>query len=255
MGKRKVKGLNRSLQLNIGLIVFFVLFCYICFTAYSSFKKNTVNYYEVVEGSMAKNTEHEGIIIRTESKQAAPQSGYVNLFVQSGKRVAVGTEVYSIDETGAMNSYLASNQLYDFKMTDENIAKLKKNLSNFSMNLKDENISSIYSEKSTINTALIDYAGFVGSDSLAKAMEESGISYTRVYSPLAGTISYEIDGYEERTPESINASDFSRDSYSSHTTKSGQLVEMGSPVYKIVTEEKWDIIFQLTDEEREKYSA
>ncbi len=255
MAKRRIKGLNRSVQMNIGLIVFIVLFCYICYSAYSSFKKNPVNYYEVVEGGMAKNTEHEGIIIRTESPQSAQQSGYINLFIQPGKRVGVGTEVYSIDETGAMNSYLAGNQLYDFKMTDENAARLKKNLSSFSMNLRDDNISSVYAEKSAVNTAMIDYAGFVESDSLAKAMEESGISYTRVYSPLAGTVSYKIDGYEERTPESISGNDFNNSIYSAHTTKSGQLIEAGTPVYKIITEEKWDIVFPLSEEEREAFSA
>jgi len=255
MGNKKVKGLNRTVKLNIGLIIFIVLFCYICYSAFSIFKKDKVSYYEVVEGSMAMNSEHEGIVIRTEQVESTDRSGYINLFLTNGKRVGVGTPVYSLDETGALNTYLSDNSLNEVSLSPENVDKLKKTLSSLAVNYTDRDFSSVYNAKSSINSSLMEYVSYTGAESLDQLLEEAGISFSKVYSPTTGEVCFDIDGFESRTAESIGVDDFDRSSYQVTHTKSGQLIEQGSPVYKIVTDESWSIIFKLSEEEREKYTG
>ena len=255
MPERRVKGLNRTVKLNIGLFVFFAVFCFICYSAYSNFKKNSVNFYEVVEGGMARENEHKGIAIRNESVQYADKAGYVNLFVYPGKRVGVGTELYAIDETGAMNNYLASNSFYDFTLSDENISKLKKNLNTFSAGYSDNNFASVYTTKAFLNTTLIDYASYADSAALEEAMANAGISYSKVTSPVSGDVTFDIDGYEGISAEEVTLTDFEDENYKETSVRSGQLIEKDSPVCRIVTDETWDIVFPLTEEEREQYAS
>jgi len=255
MGKRKVKGLNRSIKLNIGLVIFLVLFCYICYSAFSIFKKDKVSYYEVVEGNMAVNSEHEGIVIRSEQVENTDRSGYINLFITNGKRVGVGTPVYSIDETGALNTYLSNNSLNEVSLSSENVDKLRKTLSSFVVNYSDDDFSSVYNTKSSISTSLMEYVSYTGADSIDELLAQAGIAYSKVYSPTTGEVCFDIDGFESRTAESITVEDFDRSGYEVAHTKSGQLIEQGSPVYKIVTDETWNILFELSEEEREKFTG
>lgn len=252
----KVQGLSgRKIKVNIGFFILLVLACYVCYSAYSSFKKSNINYYEVVEGGMAKDTEHTGIALRTENTQYTKTAGYINYFVNGGKRVGVGTQIYTIDETGAMSSFLASNADFDTDLSEESIDRIKKNLNSFATEFEDNNFSHIYNAKIKINASLLDATGTMSSEMLDELMSSSGISFSRVYSPVVGTISYDIDGYEERTSESITIADFDNQDYSMTHLKSGQMIENGAPAYKVITDEQWELVFPITEEEREILSG
>lgn len=204
---------------------------------------------------MAKNTEHKGIAIRNEEVFNAEKAGYINFFVSSGKRVGVGTPIFSIDETGSMNSFLSDPSLSEFSLSSDNVKKLKKVLNGFSLNYNDNSFSTVYTSKSSINTSLIDYANMSGSEALQAILEENGINYSQAYAPAAGVVSFTLDGFEGRNTESVKEEDFNTENYSVNHVGSGQLVTSDTPVYKLVTEEEWTIVFPITDEERERYSS
>ena len=190
-----------KLKINIVVVFFVLLMGFIAFSAFTRFKKETVNFYEVTEGNMARNTEHKGIAVRKEEVFNADKAGYINFFVTSGKRVAVGTPVFSIDETGSMSSILSGVSSGDISLKPEGVKKLQKLLNNFTLNYNDNGFSSVYSSKASINTSLIDYAGISDSESLQEAIANSGITYSESYSPAAGVVSFSIDGFEQRQAE------------------------------------------------------
>ncbi len=252
---KRVKGLGgRRYRFNIGILVFVILFAYVIFSAFTSFKKNKVNFYEVTEGSMTQNTERRGIIIRSETVMNTPKAGYINYFVSGGKKVKVGSEVYSIDETGAMNSFLTSNSLYDLSLSPENVRKLQKSLRDYSVNSTDNTFSDVYDKKTMLNTSLLEYANMSGSDVMQTAMEQSGINYSKEYAPVAGTMGLTIDGFESREIQSVSIDDFNETNYRAEHMNSGKMVETDAPVCKIVTEEEWQIVFPLNDEDKEKFA-
>ncbi len=251
---RKIIKYRQPIKINIGIIIFLILFLYMCFSVYTYLSRDKVSFYEVKEGSMARNTQHTGIILREEAVQYSEHTGYVSFFTGSGKRVSVGTEVYSLDETGAMTEYLKSSSTGSGSLSDENVHKIRKELSAFSSSCRDDAFYQVYDAKTSLNSALLEYASGDMAENLEEAMAASGISYSRVYAPYTGVVSFDIDGFEERTPDSLVAEDFDKSGYSVVHLRSGQLVENRRPVYKIVTSEVWNIVFPLAEGEKEEYA-
>ena len=63
---------------------------------------------------------------------------------------------------------------------------------------------------------------------------------------------YYIDGLEEASADAIDPAWFDGDGYERTDLRSAELVSEGDPVYKLVTEEDWQLVFPL-DEEMEDY--
>ena len=89
------------------MIIFALIFLYMAFYLYTYLRRDKVEFYEVVEGSIVNDTRHTGIIFRTEEPKYTDRAGNINFYLREGKRAAVGTRVYSIDETGTLSALLA----------------------------------------------------------------------------------------------------------------------------------------------------
>ena len=63
---RKVVRYRRPLNINVGMIIFALIFLYMAFYLYTYLRRDKVEFYEVVEGSIVNDTRHTGIIFRTE---------------------------------------------------------------------------------------------------------------------------------------------------------------------------------------------
>ena len=242
---------KKRFRFSFGIIIGILLLAYVGFSLYHLATKKQVNFYEVTDGGMAKDTQHTGIIFRNEQTQYADGAGYINFFVTSGKRVSVGETVYAIDDSGQMNQYLNKNS--SASLTEGNEKKVKKSLSSFASNFKDQDFSAVYDARTSANTALNDSVEYT-SDEVNNAMYQSGGDFNQSYSPSAGVIAFTIDGYEDKQPETVTEEDFNKDSYSAANIKTGQMVETNSPVYKLVTAEEWYVVFKLTDEQRAAFS-
>ena len=119
--KNKIIHIPRGSGSNVAKLIFIlIMFGYIVFTIYSYSQKTTVNYYEVEEGSIVREHIYDGLILREETVVSSEGDGYINFYVASGKKVAVGTPVYSIDESGSLNEYIESHsdELQSFSDTD-----------------------------------------------------------------------------------------------------------------------------------------
>ena len=251
----KIIRYRRPFQFNIGIFIFIIFFLYLFFTVTGYMGRNKVNFYEVSEGDMVKNTEHTGLALRDEAVQYSAGSGYVNFFSTPGKRVAVGASVYSLDETGGLTRYLEENSLSQMSISDENLRTIRRELAQFSSDFSETSFRTVYNVKAYMDSAMIEYAGSSSFENLDALLAGSGISYSRISSPYSGILSLDIDGYEALTPEAVKESNFDRSRLRSSRIKSGQLVEKDTPVFKIIRSETWDIVFPLTEEERTEYAG
>jgi len=239
--------------MNIGFLIFLILFIYMCFSISSYMSRNRVKYYEVQDGGIVDDTEYTGLVLRQEEVQNASSSGYVNYYIRDGKRAAVGTKIYSLDETGNLTKFLQDNSVKSEKLSDGNISELKNQLSSFSMGFKNSEFSKIYDSRYNLNASLSEYTNLNTMNNLDQVMKQNGISYIQVTSPLSGVVSFSVDSYEGMTPEKVTASDFDQSKYKPSYIKAGDLAESGKPVYKVVTSEQWSMVFPLSDADREKY--
>ena len=95
-GQKKVIKYKRPIKINVGVLIFVIMFLYMCFFVYSYLSRKAVYFYEVSEGSIVNDTEYTGLILRNEIVQIAPDSGYLNYFIREGKRIPNGSNVYSL---------------------------------------------------------------------------------------------------------------------------------------------------------------
>ncbi|MBQ7536400.1 MAG: hypothetical protein IJT43_12400 [Stomatobaculum sp.] len=252
---RKVVQYRRPPKINIGLIIFAILFIYLCLTAYSYMGRKKVRYFEVESGQMVNDTGHTGMILRTEAVQNAPSTGYVNYYIRDGKRAGVGTRIYSLDETGTLKKFLDENADSSGNLSEQNLKELKNRLSSFAGSYHSVDFVKAYDSMDSIQAVLSEYTSLNMLDSLNGSLEQNGISFQQVTAPMAGVISFNVDSYEEMTPEQMTASVFDPESYKPSYIVPGNLAEAGKPVYKIIPSEDWRIVFPLSEEQHKEYEG
>lgn len=251
----KIVRYRHPLNINVGMIIFAIIFVYMAFSVYTYMKKDKVQFYEVAEGNIVTDTQYTGLILRDESVQKTDRAGYINYYIREGKRAAVGTRIYSIDETGSMAQFMEENPETNASLTDANLSDIKRQLNAFSMNYDDRNFGEIYDLQYTLEAAVLEYVNFNALGNLDALMEQTGVTFQQVKAPVSGVVSYSIDGYEEFDLSQLSAGSFDRSGYAKAITKAGQLIEQSAPVYKLVTSDEWSIVFPLGEEDVAKYSG
>ncbi|NWO21635.1 hypothetical protein HW273_06965 [Oribacterium sp. oral taxon 102] len=244
---------RKPFSINVGMIIFLIIFLYIVFSVHSYFTREQIRFYEVVEGSLVRQKSYTGIVLREEKAVNAESSGYIHFYIQEGRRVAANSSVYTIDETGALEKYLTEHPELTQEFGKEELSALRYQLSAFSRHFRDRSFSELYNLKSELDTSVMEYSGMGDAGKLETALSQMNISYRQVRSPEAGVLSYTVDGYETLGEEQIEAGLFHNESYQKRTTRPGSLVEGGTPVYKLITSPEWSLVFPLSEEDRAKY--
>ena len=157
---KKIIKYRKPLHINVGMIIFALIFVYMVFSVYTYIRRDKIQFYEVQEGSIVNNTDYTGIILREEEVKTADRSGYINYYVREGKRASVGTRIYSIDETGNIASFLEENMEEGVTLTAENLADLKKQLTVFSLTYDDNRFNSVYDTKYSLEADVMEYMNF-----------------------------------------------------------------------------------------------
>ena len=253
--KRKIVPYRQPLNLNVGMIIFFIIFIYMSFSVYAYMKRDKVQVYEVVEGSIVNEKRYTGIIFREETTKYTDRAGYVNYYVREGKRARVGTSVYSIDETGSVASFLQEHPEASGTFSEENLAELKKQLSSFSLTFDEQDFRSVYDEKYSLEALVLEYANFNAMDSLQTMMDQAGVNFQQVTADQARIVSYAIDSYEDLDPSQVTEEMFDRTNYAKAITQSGNMIASDAPVYKIITSDNWSVVFPIREEDLAEYGS
>lgn len=251
---KKVIRYKKPLNINVGMIIFAMIFVYLSFSVYTYIRRDKIQFYEVVEGSIVNDKSHTGIILREETVRQADRTGFVNYYIREGKRAAAGARVYSLDETGQLGKFLEENQANAAPLSDENLSELKKQLSSFCLSYNDMRFGAVYDEKYSLQASVAEYMNFNALDGMDELLKEKGINYQQVYADQPGIVSYAIDSYENMTPADISEASFDRSLYKRGTGKAGDLIENGTAVYKLITSENWSVVFPLTEDDQASYA-
>ena len=187
---------RRPININVGMIIFAIIFIYMAFCVYTYVKKEKIQFYEVVEGDIVTDHGYTGIILREEAVQYTDRAGYIHYYVREGKRAAVGSRIYSIDETGNVASLLAEKNENNAILTTENLSEVKRQLSSFAMSYSDLDYDMVYSLESTLDASVAEYVNFNTLESLDSIIGQTGTSFWQVQAPVSGVVSYGIDQYE-----------------------------------------------------------
>lgn len=248
VAQRKVIPYKKRFRPNPAFLILLIIVAYIIILFVNYFTKRPVSIYEVNATSISDDEPLQGFIMREEVVFYSNEQGYINYYNADGNRVGKGDVVYTVDTTGEVSDLL--DNLQKENSTLENITAMREVIAGFqnSFSMASYNrVSSFHYEME--NTIFEQSRGNLYSD-LNKAMKESGQSdtFVKLKAQKSGVISYGIDGYENTKIEEITPELF--DKYGSvvrNQLQSSEKIEMGAPVYKMVTSNDWSLVVKLDE--------
>ena len=249
----KITKYRKPLNLNIGMIIFAVIFIYVIFCVFMYFSTEHVAGYEVKEGALSSNNIYKGIALRTEKVINSTAAGYTNYYAREGERIAVGNLVYTIDETGRLAEYLQNSETGENSLSQENLIQLKTEIESFASNFDVSSFSDIYNFKYNVQSTVVKLANYnvlQNANALNETSNSTLIDY--YYAADSGIVIYSIDGYETLTLQDITAEHFEQKDYERTYLNGNELVAPGDPVYKLSMDEDWSIVIQVEPELAEK---
>lgn len=242
---------RKKWNINIGIIIFGVIFIYLVVTVLMYVTSKHVSEYEVREGSILKDTAYTGIILREETVVNSDSDGYINYFVTEGSKVGKKTNVYSLSSNELSFSVTAADEGDEntiTELTSEEQASVLLKAQSFCETFQDEQFSDAYVLKDSIGS-VISSSSNQNRQAQLTAMLQSGQENLFAY-PAAddGIILYSVDGYEDLTLEQVTKDTLSKASYQKTELFNNSKIKSGSPAYKLVTSEDWTLVIELTED-------
>lgn len=244
----KIVKYRRPLNINIGMVIFAALLVYIIICIFGYFTQKHTVPYEVKEGSLSANNIYQGIALRNEEIITAEQAGYINYFVREGERVGVGNLVYTLDESGRLAEYIASENSGQHTLSSEDLSELKSEILGFVSGFDPHNFSEVYDFKYNVKGTVLKLSNanvLENIDKINSAGISELISFCRA--PETGIVIYSVDGYEELTLEQFTAGLFDVKQYEKVQLISNELIASGDPVYKLSKDEDWSLVIQVDE--------
>lgn len=247
-GNGKIEKYRRPLNVNIGMVIFAVIFVYIVICVFTYFTQKHIEGYQVKAGSLSVNNIYKGIALRDEEIVNATKAGYVNYYAREGERVGVGNLVYTLDESGRLADYM-NVETSGSALTGRDLTELKNEILGFVNNFDPRYFSSVYDFKYDVKGTVLKLANASILENIDK-INSSGLSelVALCNAPVTGIVIYSVDGFEELAFEDFTNELFDVKNYEKTQLISNELVEAGQPVYKVSKKEDWSIVIQSDQE-------
>lgn len=239
--------IKKIFGLNIGTMIFGVLFLYMVFSAILYLTSTHIESYQVTSGPLSRNETYTGLSIREEYICKAESSGYINYYAREGSKINANGAVYGLSATKIPEA--------ETTLSAEDLSKIRSDMLSFSKSFNPSKFNNTYSFKNQLEGNILQYAGVMtpsgtvdssqtnvvtlGNQNISKASEDGIILYSR-------------DGYEGKTADTVTAADFDQNSYHETDLKTQGQVKTGDDIYTIITDERWTLIIPLSDKQAAK---
>lgn len=239
---------------NIGSITFVIILIYSLINIFLYFNRDKLIAYEVKENKIQKTITTTGIALRSEQVIKSKSSGYLCYYAKEGSRIAKESYIYSIDETGNIQEYLSQIEKQTTDFNTETYLNIHEIISNFHNYYNNNNFYEVYDFKYDLNNAIMEVTNEKTLEQLEQALKSAGIgkTYKKMVSPSSGFISYVMDGYEDLTEDKIERQTYEQGSYQKIPLKTVEKIPEGTPVYKLITGDEWDIVIPITQEQKKE---
>lgn len=248
LSTRNHRTYAESFRINIGTLIFIVIFIYIVIRVIMSIPKETLSIYEVQNSYIDTNISATALIVRSEELINAESSGYVSYYVRDGEKIGKGKTIYTIDETGSVYEKMKDSDLEELTMSEEGLTEVRTRISNFENYFDYSNFSEVYNFRYDIENAVLELTNEALIDRLTSLGDKdtNASTYKKVLTKDAGIVTYYKDGFEDFDIKNFKASDINKNNYKKTTLKTGDIINAGDPVYKLITSENWYLIAPLT---------
>lgn len=243
----KIVRYKKPMNINIGMIIFGVVFVYILICVIMFFRTKHIIGYEVNTGSLSVANVYQGIALRDEMSVSSNNSGYVNYFAREGAHVASGDLVYTVDQSGTIADMIENGD-ESITLSETDLDNLKTEMIEFEHGFSAADFSNVYDFKYAVQGSALKMANYNMLNNMDAISKTASGSVDFCYAPVSGTVVYSKDGFENLKAEQITADTFDQKNYEKNQLISNELVGSDEPVYKIITSEDWSIVIPVTKE-------
>ncbi len=258
-------SLFRFTYLIVIAVVIYLIAQFILFTS-----RDTTNYIVAKQGEIVETFSAKGVIVRDEQLVRATSTGIVQYYYPAGKELQKGTLVATL-----LNDYYGDilqeriNEIYaqigdiDNDEYEEAFQTLDDNLtSSIAQYLRSKSVNdyrALYNLQTVVQDAVSsrkDMYSLMSNTRIGLLLSEQGIYENEqnaviknLYMSTGGIIDYSYDGYEGWTVQQIG-SDFLanyRSNYS-YFEQNLQSVDVGTPIYRLVSSPVWRIVIFIDGE-------
>ena len=229
-----MKG-KRTGNINIGTVIFGALFLYLVIMIIVYMLTDHVSSYMVTSGTLSRNETYTALVLRQEQIARAPADGYVNYYVNESGKAARGSVVCSI--TGNQS------ELTTVRLSESDQGAVRRLASQFSRNFDPNRYSAVYDLKYAMNSTVVNNAN---------AGTVSGMVSEAVSD---GIITYSMDGKEDLTVDTATAEDIRGGNAQATTLRTDGQVAAGDPLYRVISSERWSVLFPISDRQYAGLSA
>lgn len=239
----RFRDYKSKFEINLGIVIFGIVFIYMIATIVIYITTPHVSAYEIREGTILEDTKYTGLIIRDEQVFTSSVAGYIQYYCIEGNRVNTTSGVYSISAVNISESISSS---ISSDISDSTLDTIESKIQLFNSNYSSLSFSDVYTLKNDINTIILD--SYIDS-----TLYELGVtSDSLYYAQDVGNVSFVIDGFEDVTIDDFSEEDLNSSSYKVTALSSGTQVDVNTPIYKIVVDEEWSLILDVTDTDAER---
>jgi hypothetical protein len=241
---------QRNLKLNIGLIVFVVIFIYIAANAVMYLTRSHVSFCEAQPGRIVDSDSFTGFILRNEAVVGSDKSGYISYFINDGDKAAKDSNVCMIQSSSqsASDGNSISSDNYSFSTSD--YSDIREQITTYKKNYNDSDYEDIYNLDYQLNNIV---SRVISRNNISTIDFSSGSSgtYTLMTAAENAIISYTYDGMEGYTTSDMKPELFTKE-YEKVQLSAGTYINRQDPAYKMIYNDDWQIILYPTSEQYDK---
>lgn len=255
-GAKNIVKYRKPRNINIGLVIFLVIIVYIAFNVFQYVTSESIAAYEVSQGAIATDNTYRGLILRKESVAYAERAGYINYYAKNAARVSVNDAVYSIDTKGNISDKISQASAGDTTLSAASIKEIAQKLDSFTNAYNSKDFSNVLAFKEDLSSTLQQMINTAALESLGDqvSLAASNSTFYLVYPEKTGLVTYYTDGYEDDSIEDFNASYMDFSGYTRNNLNTNEKVEANTPVYKLVTDEMWDVVIEISEQQAEAFA-
>ena len=248
-GSGILKKLKNLFGMNIGTMLFGVLFIYMLFSMILYLTSSNIESYLVIAGPLSRNETYTGLAIREETVHKAETGGYVNYYAREGSKINANGVVYGISSSKKTEGTT--------ELSNEELSSIRSQLQSFSKGFNASKFNTTYSFKYNLEGSILQYAGVTGGTSSSDSSDSTSsvVSYgnqTLSKAEQDGIVLYSMDGYENKSVSSLSTEDFDQNAYHETDLKTQNSVSAGDSLYTLISDENWSLMIPLSAKQAAK---
>ena len=250
--KIQLSDIKKIFTLNIGTVLFGTIFIYMIISVLLYLTSTRTVSYQVTAGPLSRNQTYTALALYSEEVVTAKTSGYVAYYARDNSKIKKAGPVFGISEEKEAPS--------EVELKESDLSELRSSMAKFAYGFQSEAFLNTYEFKYELEGDILQYTGIrpalPSTDMTADTSDTSTIIQPQSinnqminFSERDGIVLYSADGYEGIDEESLTEADFTRKAKQKKNLRTSEKLNLGDPVYKLITSEEWSIYIPLTEKQ------